>query len=143
MFLVGSFLPALYLDQMGRRRPMMWGSFGCAVSMLMIAILLSFADKGTSLAHATSSASVAFFFLVSTTYYGPTFVRYCSLANIGTLCYSTCSSLARLATVFHGRMSRKFYPCMLGPKALLSESPQTGFGKRQVFYRPLTSVGPA
>ncbi|ADV25162.1 Myo-inositol transporter 1, putative [Cryptococcus gattii WM276] len=63
MFLIGSFLPALYLDQMGRRRPMMWGSFGCALSMLMIAILLSFADKGASLAHATSSASVAFFFL--------------------------------------------------------------------------------
>lgn len=68
MFLIGSFLPALYLDQMGRRRPMMWGSFGCALSMLMIAILLSFADKGASLAQATSSASVAFFFLVSTTY---------------------------------------------------------------------------
>jgi MFS family permease len=65
MFLIGSFLPAFFLDQMGRRRPMMWGSFGCAVSMMMIAILLSFADRGGALAHATSSASVAFFFLVS------------------------------------------------------------------------------
>ncbi|RSH95519.1 hypothetical protein EHS25_000611 [Saitozyma podzolica] len=63
MFLIGSFLPAFFLDQMGRRRPMMWGSFGCAVSMMMIAILLSFADRGGALAHATSSASVAFFFL--------------------------------------------------------------------------------
>jgi MFS family permease len=65
MFFVGSLLPALALDRLGRRRPMMWGSFGLGVSMMMIAILLSFQDRGGSIAKATSSASIAFFFTVS------------------------------------------------------------------------------
>ncbi|KAG9772201.1 putative MFS sugar transporter, partial [Aureobasidium melanogenum] len=50
---------------MGRRRPMMWGSFGLAISMMLIAVLLSFTPaRGYSqqLNTATSSASVAFFF---------------------------------------------------------------------------------
>jgi len=62
MFLLGSLLPTFYLDQMGRRAPMMWGSFCLGVSMMLIAILLSFQDRGGSIAKATSSASVAFFF---------------------------------------------------------------------------------
>ena len=37
---------------------MMWGSFGLGISMMLIAILLSFQDRGGSLAKATSSASV-------------------------------------------------------------------------------------
>jgi hypothetical protein len=44
---------------------MMWGSFGLAISMMLIAVLLSFTlDRGFSakLNKATSSASVAFFF---------------------------------------------------------------------------------
>jgi hypothetical protein len=44
---------------------MMWGSFGLAISMMLIAVLLSFTpDRGYSakLNKATSSASVAFFF---------------------------------------------------------------------------------
>jgi hypothetical protein len=43
----------------------MWGSFGLAISMMLIAVLLSFTlDRGFSakLNKATSSASVAFFF---------------------------------------------------------------------------------
>jgi hypothetical protein len=43
----------------------MWGSFGLAISMMLIAVLLSFTlDRGYSekLNKATSSASVAFFF---------------------------------------------------------------------------------
>jgi hypothetical protein len=46
-------------------QPMMWGSFGLAISMMLIAVLLSFTlDRGFSakLNKATSSASVAFFF---------------------------------------------------------------------------------
>ncbi|KAI6826744.1 putative MFS sugar transporter [Hortaea werneckii] len=45
MFFFGSIVPTFTLDQMGRRRPMMWGSLGLALSMMM-----------------TASASIAFFF---------------------------------------------------------------------------------
>jgi len=65
MFFFGSLIPTFFLDKMGRRRPMMWGSFGLAISMMLIAVLLSFTlDRGFSakLNKATSSASVAFFF---------------------------------------------------------------------------------
>ncbi|KAL1991055.1 hypothetical protein VTN49DRAFT_5559 [Thermomyces lanuginosus] len=60
MFLLGSFVPSLLVDRIGRRKPMMWGSFGLGFSMMMIAILLSF--KGTSVERPTASASVTFFF---------------------------------------------------------------------------------
>ena len=49
-------VPALFLDKLGRRRPMMWGSLGLAISMMMIAILLSIPGKGPA------SGSIAFFF---------------------------------------------------------------------------------
>ncbi|KAJ5390444.1 uncharacterized protein N7496_001512 [Penicillium cataractarum] len=61
MFVIGSFYPTFFSDKYGRRQPMMWGSFGLSISMMMIAILLSF--KGTSVEKPTASASVAFFFL--------------------------------------------------------------------------------
>ncbi|KAJ5092826.1 hypothetical protein N7456_008687 [Penicillium angulare] len=61
MFVIGSFYPTFYSDRFGRRKPMMWGSFGLFISMMMIAILLSF--KGTSIEKPAASASVAFFFL--------------------------------------------------------------------------------
>ncbi|KAK3678088.1 hypothetical protein LTR78_002183 [Recurvomyces mirabilis] len=65
MFFFGSLIPTFFLDRMGRRRPMMYGSFGLAVSMMLIAVLLSFtAERGYS-AHmqkTTSSAAVTFFF---------------------------------------------------------------------------------
>ncbi|KAJ5105884.1 hypothetical protein NUU61_003231 [Penicillium alfredii] len=57
----GSFYPTFFSDRFGRRKPMMWGSFGLFFSMMMISILLSF--KGTSVEKPTASASVAFFFL--------------------------------------------------------------------------------
>ena len=65
MFFIGSLFPSFYLDKVGRRKPMMWGLAGLGLSMMMIAILLSFQDRGGSLAKATSSASVTFFFTVS------------------------------------------------------------------------------
>lgn len=40
--LVGSFYPTFFSDRFGRRKPMMWGSFGLFFSMMMISILLSF-----------------------------------------------------------------------------------------------------
>ncbi|KAK5019198.1 hypothetical protein LTR16_000763 [Cryomyces antarcticus] len=64
MFVIGSFVPALLVDRIGRRQPMMWGSLGLGISMMMIAVLLSF--KGSANEHATSSASVAFFFTEQT-----------------------------------------------------------------------------
>lgn len=66
MFFFGSLYPTFTLDKTGRRKPMMWGSFGCGFSMLMISILLSFQMRGQNdpVAKATSSASVAFFFTV-------------------------------------------------------------------------------
>jgi hypothetical protein len=65
MFFIGSIFPSLYLDKFGRRPLMMWGAFGEGISMMLIAILLSFQDHGGALAKATSSASIAFFFTVS------------------------------------------------------------------------------
>jgi len=63
MFVIGSLFPSFFLDKYGRRNPMMIGSFGLGICMLLISVLLSFQDKGGALAHNTSSASVAFFFL--------------------------------------------------------------------------------
>ncbi|QIW99754.1 hypothetical protein AMS68_005272 [Peltaster fructicola] len=57
MFPIGSLIPSIFLDRLGRRKPMMWGSAGLAVCMLMISVLLSIKGKGPS------SASIAFFFL--------------------------------------------------------------------------------
>ncbi|KAH7397411.1 putative Myo-inositol transporter 1 [Pyrenochaeta sp. MPI-SDFR-AT-0127] len=62
MFFIGSLVPTFTLDRTGRRKPMMWGSFGCGLSMMLIAILLSFQPRGGAIAKATASASVAFFF---------------------------------------------------------------------------------
>lgn len=66
MFFFGSLIPTFFLDRMGRRRPMMWGSLGLAISMMMLSVLLSFHFKeqeyGAKLGKATSSAAVAFFF---------------------------------------------------------------------------------
>ncbi|OJJ75956.1 hypothetical protein ASPBRDRAFT_117208 [Aspergillus brasiliensis CBS 101740] len=61
MFVLGAFYPIFYSDRLGRRSPMMWGSFGLFVCLLMISILLSF--KGTNLEKSAATASVAFFFL--------------------------------------------------------------------------------
>ncbi|PYH93646.1 sugar transporter [Aspergillus ellipticus CBS 707.79] len=61
MFVIGSFYPTFYSDRLGRRSPMMWGSFGLFICMLMISILLSF--KGTTLEKPAAAGSVAFFFL--------------------------------------------------------------------------------
>lgn len=57
----GSIYPTFFSDRFGRRKPMMFGSFGLFLCMMMISILLSF--KGTAVATETAAASVAFFFL--------------------------------------------------------------------------------
>ena len=49
-FVVGSFYPAFFSDQSGRRRPMIWGSAGLGICMMMIAILLSFKGKSNEAA---------------------------------------------------------------------------------------------
>ncbi|RFU30303.1 hypothetical protein B7463_g6067, partial [Scytalidium lignicola] len=41
MFLLGSFVPAIWLDRMGRVKTMIWGSFGLGICMMMLSILLS------------------------------------------------------------------------------------------------------
>ncbi|KKK13841.1 hypothetical protein ARAM_003560, partial [Aspergillus rambellii] len=61
MFVLGSFFPTFFVDRVGRRAPMIWGSLTLGISMMMVSILLSF--KGTANEHQTSSASVAFFFI--------------------------------------------------------------------------------
>ncbi|KAL4781859.1 hypothetical protein BJX76DRAFT_349858 [Aspergillus varians] len=61
MFVIGSFYPTFYSDRLGRKKPMMWGSFGLFICMMMISILLSF--KGTPQEKPAGCASVAFFFL--------------------------------------------------------------------------------
>ncbi|KAH7119813.1 putative Myo-inositol transporter 1 [Dendryphion nanum] len=62
MFFIGSLYPTFFLDRIGRRNPMIWGSFGLGLSMMFISILLSFQGGEEGLAKRTSSASVAFFF---------------------------------------------------------------------------------
>ncbi|KAK9779799.1 putative Myo-inositol transporter 1 [Seiridium cardinale] len=62
MFFFGSLFPTFFLDKYGRRKPMMWGSLGLGISMMLVAILLSFQPRGGEIAHSTASASVAFFF---------------------------------------------------------------------------------
>lgn len=42
---LGSFYPTFFSDRFGRRKPMMWGSFGLFISMMMISILLSFKGR--------------------------------------------------------------------------------------------------
>lgn len=71
-FVVGSLIPSLFLDKIGRKKPMMAGAFGMGISMMMIAIMLSF--KGTVHEGPTATASIAFFFTVS--FSGP-FARDC------------------------------------------------------------------
>ena len=61
MFPLGSLLPTLALDKMGRRSTMMWGSAGLCFSMLMVSALLSQSDD-TPRGKAFASGSVAFFF---------------------------------------------------------------------------------
>ncbi|KAF9872891.1 hypothetical protein CkaCkLH20_09754 [Colletotrichum karsti] len=64
MFAVGSILPTIALDRLGRRQTMLWGCAGLGVCMVMVSGLLSQADGGAT-ARGTNfaTASVAFFFL--------------------------------------------------------------------------------
>ncbi|PLB53109.1 putative transcription factor TFIIIB complex subunit Brf1 [Aspergillus steynii IBT 23096] len=66
MFIIGSFYPTFFADRLGRRKPMLWGSFGLFFCMMMISILLSF--KGTIIQKETASASMTFFFLFMLTF---------------------------------------------------------------------------
>lgn len=63
MFMIGSILPSLALDRMGRRKTMMAGCAGLSLCMLMIAVLLSRTSD-----RACMSAAVAFFFLFTLIY---------------------------------------------------------------------------
>ncbi|KAL2814110.1 general substrate transporter [Aspergillus granulosus] len=61
MFPLGSLIPSLTLDKMGRRSTMIWGSAGLSISMMLVSALLSQSDD-TSRGKAFASGSVAFFF---------------------------------------------------------------------------------
>ncbi|KAL2843436.1 general substrate transporter [Aspergillus pseudodeflectus] len=61
MFPLGSLIPSLTLDKMGRRSTMLWGSAGLSISMMLVSALLSQSDD-TSRGKAFASGSVAFFF---------------------------------------------------------------------------------
>lgn len=61
MFVLGSFFPALFVDRVGRRAPMIWGSLGLGICMMMVAVCLSFRGKEGEVP--ASKAAVAFFFL--------------------------------------------------------------------------------
>ncbi|KAH6657243.1 putative Myo-inositol transporter 1 [Truncatella angustata] len=62
MFFLGSLFPTFFLDKYGRRKPMMWGSLGLGISMMMVSILLSFQSRGGDVAKSTATASITFFF---------------------------------------------------------------------------------
>lgn len=67
-FAVGSLYPSFYLDKHGRKKPMMFGSIALGLSMMMIAVLLSF--KGSKDEKAYATAGIAFFFIVSASVLG-------------------------------------------------------------------------
>ncbi|KAF4995208.1 hypothetical protein FDECE_12880 [Fusarium decemcellulare] len=58
-FAVGSLIPALYLDRIGRRNPMTIGSIGMGLSLMAISVLLS--HQGTSKEIVTGKTCIAFF----------------------------------------------------------------------------------
>lgn len=62
-FAVGSLVPALGADRLGRKKPMMFGAIGMGLSMMVVAILLSY--NGTDKGKATANVSIAFFITVS------------------------------------------------------------------------------
>lgn len=62
-FAVGCIAPILGLDKLGRRPLLMIGTAGQAISMAIIAALLSF--EGTAKQQVTATASIAFFITVS------------------------------------------------------------------------------
>jgi hypothetical protein len=107
MFFFGSLYPTFTLDKTGRRKPMMWGSFGCGFSMLMIAILLSFQMRGANdpVAKATASGSVAFFFTVRlpspSSPFTPPFLSFLLNTKPDTR-HSTCSRSAPPLTAYLG-----------------------------------------
>lgn len=102
MFLIGSFVPSFLVDRLGRRRPMMIGSFGLGLSMMMIAVLLSF--QGTSVAKPTASASVAFFFTVRK----PALLPWAMTDKRNSICLF----LVPRSIVSRGFMFQKFCHCM-------------------------------
>ncbi|KAJ6071030.1 hypothetical protein N7467_012349 [Penicillium canescens] len=61
MFALGSIVPTLALDRMGRRRTMMWGCTGLSISMLMIAVLLSRSHSPNE--QACAVGAISFFFV--------------------------------------------------------------------------------
>jgi MFS family permease len=61
-FAVGAIVPIIGLDKVGRRPLLMLGTLGQAVSMAMVAALLSF--HGTDRERSTASASIAFLITV-------------------------------------------------------------------------------
>jgi MFS family permease len=63
MFMIGSLLPSLALDRMGRRKTMMAGCLGLGVCMLMVSTFLSQIEASNNRGHIFASISVAFFFL--------------------------------------------------------------------------------
>ena len=62
-FAAGSLVPALGADRFGRKKPMLFGAIGMGLSMMCVAILLSF--KGKPQERITANASIAFFVTVS------------------------------------------------------------------------------
>lgn len=62
-FAFGSLVPALGADRLGRRKPMMVGAMGMGLSMMVVAILLSY--SGTDKGKTTANVSIAFFITVS------------------------------------------------------------------------------
>jgi MFS family permease len=62
-FAFGSLVPALGADRLGRRKPMMFGAIGMGLSMMVVAILLSY--SGTDKGKVTANVSIAFFITVS------------------------------------------------------------------------------
>ena len=123
MFFVGSLIPTFFLDRLGRRRPMMWGSLGLAISMMMLSILLSFSfmNYSQSVAKATASAAITFFF----TY----MLIFGATANCVPWVYvSRTRSLLNRTGFTERNRSPKFCHYMLEPRVQQLAFQQTGCG---------------
>lgn len=140
-YLIFSGLAVLLVERMGRRGLMMLSTFGQGLCFLIITILLSFSQNGIN-PKAFGSASVAFFFLVSTSFkisgncrprWHTDTLQFHASFGIGMLGERTTSALTPLQRrtdlanqVSRGCIPPRSTPFQCGPRARQSQLRQTG-----------------
>jgi MFS family permease len=69
-FFVFTFIPILFIDRWGRRKPLMLGAAGQSISMLLIAVLVKYSVSDPVRYHAEGTAAVVFVMVYIATYSG-------------------------------------------------------------------------